>query len=105
MPVVDGDAFYWVTDAGLAVAADAKTGTVHWSERIFAKGVTACPLLAGDTVIAFAEDGKVVAFKAAKSGCEKVFESSLGEAIMASPAAADGRLFVRGATHLYCFGK
>ncbi len=40
---------------------------------------------------------------------DKEFEEpttvSLGEKVYASPAIADGKVFVRGDTHLFCFGK
>lgn len=103
-PLVKGDHLYWVTDAGLAVCAELRTGRVLWDERVFSKGVTASPVLVGDTVFAVAEDGKAVAFKADPAGFEKVAGSDVGEAVLASPAAADGRLYIRGAQHLFCIG-
>ena len=99
-----GDHIYWVNDTGFAGCADAKTGKIVWYERCCATGVSSSPILVKDTVLAFDEAGKSVAFKATPKGFEKVGESTLGEAVLSSPAAAGGRLFVRGATHLFCFG-
>lgn len=100
-----GDNLFWVTDKpGLACAADAKTGTMLFTERVFAKEVTASPILVGDKVLAIGEDGQVVVFKAEKK-LEVVTDVKLGEGVFASPAFADGKLYVRGTTHLFCFGK
>ncbi len=104
-PIASGDHLYYVTDNGLATCADLRTGDVVWQERAFSKAVSASPVLAGGAVIAVAEDGKLLAFKATPAGFEKLAEGSLGEPVFASPAAAGGRLYVRGATALTCFGK
>ena len=103
-PLVKGEHLYWVTDGGLATCAELATGKILWSERAFSKAVSASPLLAGDNVVAVAEDGKAVVFRATPKGFEKVAENALGEAVFASPAAADGRLYLRGSRHLYALG-
>jgi outer membrane protein assembly factor BamB len=108
-PVAKGDHLYWVTDGGLATCADLKTGKLLWSERAFpnlSKGtyVHASLLLAGDAVVAVAETGEAVVFKASPAGYEEVARNALGEAVSATPAAADGRLYIRGAGHLFCIG-
>jgi outer membrane protein assembly factor BamB len=51
-----------------------------------------------------AENGEVVVFKAAKE-FEEVARTNLGEGSFASPAVADGKVFIRGTIHLFCFGK
>src|SRR5262249_5089848 len=103
-PVALGNHVYWLTDAGLAMCIDAKTGAEGWKERAFAKAVSASPLLIGDVVLAVAEDGKAVAFKASPAGFDKVAEADLKEAVFATPAAADGKLFLRTATRVVCVG-
>lgn len=104
-PLVRGDYLYWVGDDGQAGCADIKTGAVKWTERVLATGVSSSPILVGDTILAFAEDGKAVAFDASPKGPGDGKKSNLGEPVFASPAAADGKLFVRGGTHLYCIRK
>jgi len=100
-----GDLLFWVTDKpGLACCAEAKTGNVLWSERAFEKEVTSSPVMVGDNILAIGETGDVVVFKAAKE-YEGVAKANLGEGVFASPAVADGRVFIRGTTHLFCFGK
>ena len=103
--LVKDDLLFWITDKpGIACCADAKTGQVLWNERLFAKDVTSSPVLVGDKILMIAENGDVAVVKASKT-FEEVHRANLGEAVLASPAVADGRLYVRGATHLFCFGK
>jgi outer membrane protein assembly factor BamB len=100
-----GDYLYWVTDDGMAGCADAKTGKVKWTERVLSESVSASPLLVGETVFVVGESGKAVAFKADPKELEEATKSDVGEPVFATPAAAGGKLFIRGGTHLFCFGK
>lgn len=104
-PVVKGDFIYWLTDQGFAECVAVKTGKVAWSERAFNKAVSASPVLIGDALLGIDEGGKAVAWKADPEGFEKVAASEVGEPVFASPAVADGRLYVRGATRLMCVGE
>ncbi len=97
------DHLYWVNDTGFAACAEAKTGKILWYERALPKGVSSSPILVNGVVLAFDETGRSVAFRASPKAYETVGESKLGESVFASPAAADGRLFVRGTQHLHCF--
>jgi outer membrane protein assembly factor BamB len=77
---------------------------VLWSERLFGKEVTSSPVMVGDEILAIGEDGEMVVFKASRE-FETVAKVSLKEAVFASPAVADGKVFIRGTSHLFCFGK
>ncbi len=101
-----GDLLFWLGDkgGGFAVAADAKTGKILFNERVTQKEPSASPVMVGDEILTIGEDGEMVVFKAAKE-FEGVAKVKLGEGVFASPAVADGKLFVRGLNHLYCFGK
>jgi len=97
---------YWVGDDGQASCADPKTGKVKWCERLPGiKGVSSSPILIGDTVFVVGEDGKAVSFKADPKELGNVEKSDVGEPVFATPAAAGGKLFIRGGTHLFCIGK
>jgi outer membrane protein assembly factor BamB len=103
--LVKGDLLFWITDKpGLACCAEAKTGKVLWSERVFEKEVTASPVMVGNDILAVGESGDVVVFKAERD-FDSVAKMNLGEAVYASPAVADGKVFIRGTSHLFCFGK
>lgn len=98
-----GDRLFWVTDKGQAACADAKTGKLVWAEEVVKKEVTASPVLAGGEVLAVTETGRWFVWKAGGE-FELVRTGEVGEPVLASPAAAGGRLFVRGDRHLFCFG-
>jgi outer membrane protein assembly factor BamB len=94
---------FWMADNGLAACADAKTGANVWEERVTTKEVMSSPILVGNEILSIATTGEYFVFKAARE-YELVRRGSIGESVSASPALADGRLYVRGATHLFCFG-
>lgn len=98
-PVVANGLVFLVNDQGLATCLDARTGAVKWTERL-PGSYTASPLVAGDTVYAFADDGKAVLFKAADS-YEEVARNDLPGRVQATPAAVDGGLLVRTDSALY----
>ena len=98
-PVVAGGFVFLVSDQGPATCLDAKTGAVKWSERLPGT-YTASPLVRGDTVYAFADDGKAILFKGGGE-FEEVGRNSLPGRIQATPAAAGGGLLVRTDTALY----
>lgn len=103
--LVKGDRLFWVADKGLATCADAKTGKALWAERVFENSdVTASPVMVGDKIVMISEKGEVAVVKADKE-FEEPTKVSLGEKVYSSPAVADGKVFIRGETHLFCFGK
>ncbi len=95
---------YWVTDNGQAACADAATGAVLWTDKVFEKAVSASPVLIGDTILAVDESGNVASFKASPKGLGDVEKSALGQPAFATPAAADGKLYFRGGKFLFCIG-
>ncbi len=103
--LVKDDLIFWIGDksGGFATAAEAKTGNTLYSERVTPKEPSASPVMIGDQIMMVAEDGEIVVFKAAKE-YDEVARTKLGEGVFASPAVADGKLFIRGVNHLYCFG-
>ncbi len=104
--LVKGDMLFWIGDkpGGQAACAVPKTGKVLYSEEITTMPPSASPILVGDKILMAAEDGEIVVFKAEKE-LDIVTKVKLGEGVFASPAMADGRLYIRGTRHLYCFGK
>lgn len=102
-PVARGEHLYFVNDAGFAGCYHAATGKRVWFERI-AEGFHASPLLIDDKVYAASTSGDVHVF-AAQPTYRLLGRNELGETIRATPAVAEGRLYIRGARHLYCIGK
>jgi outer membrane protein assembly factor BamB len=94
-----GDLLFMVTDAGVASAVEAKTGKVVWTARVGGT-FSASPLVSGDRVYFFDEEGKTTVIEAGPA-FKVLAENQLGDGFMASPAAADGALFLRSRTRLY----
>jgi hypothetical protein len=92
-----------VTDRGIAGCYEATTGNEAWTERL-GGAFSASPILIGDKVYAISEDGTAYVYKALPK-FELLARNVIGESVIATPAVADGRLFIRGKTHLYCFGS
>jgi outer membrane protein assembly factor BamB len=106
MPLARGDYVFWVSDKeNKAVCVEAKTGKEVWNERLGGSAeVTASPVLIDDKIYSVADDGKVYVF-AAEPKFDLLATNDLKEAVSASPAVADGKLYIRGANHLFCIGK
>ena len=98
-----GDQVYAVSDKGTATCWDAKTGEVHWSERIRGQ-YSASPIVSKDRIYFFSVDGKTRVVKA-ETDFELLAENVLDEGFMASPAVSGDALFLRTKTHLYCIRK
>lgn len=97
---------FWIGDyrGSYASCADPRTGKILYSEQIMIKESSASPILVGDRILAIADTGEFVVFKAQRE-FEEVARGQLGQKVIATPAVADGRLFIRGETHLFCFGE
>ena len=90
---------------GLASAYEAKTGKVLFQdERVGVGGdYYASAVACGESIFVPAESGPVVVLGATRT-LEVRARNNLGEAVMATPAIADGQIYVRTAGHLYAFG-
>lgn len=104
-PLARGDHFYFVNDAGAAGCCHARTGKREWFERIAEGGFHASPLLVDGKIYAISAAGDAFVVAAEPAGFRLLARNELGETVRATPAVADGRLYVRTAKHLYCFGK
>ena len=98
-----GDELYMVSDGGIASCVEAKTGEVIWTERI-GGGHSASPIYA-DGKLYFSNEAGVVTVLAVGKKFTVLAKNDLGERTLASPAVADGALFIRTAGHLWRFQK
>jgi outer membrane protein assembly factor BamB len=87
----------------VATCFDAKMGREVWSERL-GGAFTSSLVLVGDLIYATNEDGKAYVLKAGDK-FEQVAANELGEGVLATPAVAGGRIYLRTAGHLYCIGR
>jgi outer membrane protein assembly factor BamB len=99
--LVVGDELYMVSDDGIASRLDAKTGKIHWQERLGGE-FSASPVYAAGRIYFQTEDGVGIVVKAGKQ-FEVLARNPLEERSLASYAVADDALFIRTAKRLYCF--
>ena len=105
-PILYGDYLYLTTDRGILTALGAKTGEVKYEGgRIpIPATFTASPVAYEGKILMTSEDGDTFMIKAGPKH-EILGTNSVGEAVYASPAIADGRIFIRGEKNLYCIGS
>lgn len=79
---------------------DLKTGEVKWEQPGFGAGNV---ILAGDNLIALADDGEVVLAKASPEGYQELGRTkAISGKCWSYPALADGKLFVRSTKEAAC---
>jgi len=99
-PVCYGDYYYYVEDNGWGNCLEAVTGKRVWRERM--NGEFRASLVAGDGKVYFTSlEGAVTVVKTGPA-FEVLARNELDENIVATPAFAHGRVYIRGAKHLYC---
>jgi outer membrane protein assembly factor BamB len=102
-PLVVGDELYLVSDNGFATCADARTGKVHWTQRL-GGNFSVSPVYAAGHVYFQNEEGLGIVVKAG-ARYELVSENDLAERTLASCAVAEGALYIRSEKHLWKIGK
>jgi outer membrane protein assembly factor BamB len=81
-----------------------KGGDPLWEED-FDTDFVSSPSLVGDRVYLFDKEGKAWIFEPTRKKCKRIAEADLGEGCVTSPAFQDGRIYIRGAEHLFCIGE
>jgi outer membrane protein assembly factor BamB len=102
-PVVANGLLFVVSDGGIVRCLDAKTGAEKWKERL-PGDYKASPLAADGRVYFVNLAGRCTVVAAAEK-FEKLAENQLADETIASPAVADGKIFLRGKKSLYCIGE
>jgi outer membrane protein assembly factor BamB len=98
-----GNEIYFVADNGVATCLDALTGEEHWSKRL-GGGFSASPVSADGKVYFLSEEGVTYVVRAATE-YELLATNDLGERTLASPAVADGTIYLRTESHLWRIGR
>ena len=102
-PLLVGDKFYALSEAGAVSCLDAVTGA-ELGRRALVGNFSASPLLADGRIYVFNQKGKGYALKAGKD-LEVLAESELEGPLFASPAPVGDKLYLRTDSTLYCIGK
>jgi outer membrane protein assembly factor BamB len=105
-PLLYGGVLYIVRNGGILTSFDPETGAVLKAGRVQGAlgGYSASPVAAEGKLFLASEDGKVSVVRAGKEW-ELLTLNDLGENCYGTPALSEGRIYVRTAEALYCFGK
>lgn len=103
-PVSDGELIWLLNTEGGLVCYEVASGEKVWFHEFDDDMFQSSPSLLGDKLMLISEKGVVVIVKAGREFGE-ISRSELGEGCYASPAFADGRVYIRGVEHLYCIGR
>jgi len=101
-PISEGDYFVVVNDGGIASCFHAATGEMYWQERVGPHAHSSI-VSANGLVYITTDDGATTVLKPGPT-FQTVAHNALGEPTSSSPAISNNHLFLRGSTHLYCFG-
>lgn len=104
-PLFHRGRLFTMKNGGLASAYEARTGRVLFQdERVGVGGdYYSSAVACGERVFVGSQSGTVVVLRASDR-LEVLGRNDLGEEIMATPAIADGRIYIRTATQLFAFG-
>jgi len=105
-PLLYKNVLYMVNDGGVVTSLNPESGKILAQGRL--KGAVdnffASPVAADDKIFMASESGKVAVLKPDGS-LEVLAVNDLDDLCYATPAIADGRLYVRTRNTLYCFGR
>ena len=104
-PILYRGVLYLVRNGGIVTALDAASGGVLKQGRLreALEGFFASPVAGDGKVYMVSDAGKAVVLEAGPDW--KVLQTNdLNEDVYATPAIADGQLFIRTKSRLYCFG-
>jgi outer membrane protein assembly factor BamB len=99
-PVSNGDLVFTVNTGGLLTCFDAKDGKKQFEQDLNVE-CQSSPSIAGKRLYVFSAKGPVVVADVARQ-FKELARPDMGEKVVASPAFVKERIYVRGATNLFC---
>jgi len=100
--VKDGLLYLW-TDSGIVTCVDAATGKEHWRERVGGEFYSS-PIWIEGRLYCISKHGHIVVLAASRK-FEVLARMELGEKTFATPAVANGVMYLRTQSRLYSLGK
>jgi outer membrane protein assembly factor BamB len=102
-PVVSGDYLYRLHNPEVLRCVHLATGETAFTERLTGVSTSASPFATADGRVYLASAGKSYVLKAGPKP-EVLAVNDLGDGGPASPAVAEGRIYLKGRKWLYCIG-
>jgi outer membrane protein assembly factor BamB len=98
-PLIDRDRLILLNDLGELTVADLATGKIRWTEKVGA-AFYGSPILVGDTLWTVSRQGDLFGIDIA-NGYKQICKLNVGTS-QATPAVADGRMFIRTTSQILC---
>ena len=102
-PVSNGELVFCLTSEGTLFCYKLADGTKLW-EKELNENFRASPSMVGNRLYLLSEKGIMFILEVGAE-CKELARCQLGEDCNASPAFADGRIYIRGLENLYCIGS
>jgi outer membrane protein assembly factor BamB len=103
-PIIVGDHLYRLHGPEVVKCWKLTTGEQVFGERLPGVSTAASPFATPEGRVYFASAGKSYVLKAGPQ-LEVLAVNDLGDGSQASPAVANGHIFLKGRRYLYCIGK
>jgi outer membrane protein assembly factor BamB len=105
-PVIYQGLLYVLANQGLLDAYELESGADVYRQRIphHGSGFSASPVAADGRLYLSSEDGDIFVVKSGRT-FELLATNPMGEPLMATPALADGTMYVRGERHAFAIGR
>ena len=100
-PLLVGEELYVISDRGIATCLDAKSGEVHWQERL-GGNFSASPLFAQGRIYLLDEDGVTTVIEPG-TAYQEIVRNTVSGRTLASLTPLEGAILLRTDTHLYRF--
>jgi hypothetical protein len=101
-PIAHNGRIYLWQDSGILRSIDARSGETIYEKRVGGNYFSS-PILVGGNLWGMSREGRVVVVKGGDA-FEILGESELGSGVHATPAVANGTMFIRTDTHLSSLG-
>jgi len=102
-PILVGDELYVINDIGILTTLDAKTGAIHYQQRL-GGNYSASPVFADGRIYFQSEEGVTTVVPPGRQ-FGRLATNRLDGSTLASMAVAGGAIFIRSDTHLYRIGR
>lgn len=102
-PVSNGESIFLLASEGLLECYNISDGKRLW-EKDLEEYFTASPSLVGNNLYLLSDKG-IMFIAEVGTEYKELVKCELGENCHASPAFADGRIYIRGVENLYCIGS
>ena len=103
-PILYGEWLFTIKDGGILQCLNANTGKASKPVRLEASGNYYASPVAGDGKLILVDESGRLSVVAASEELNLLHTADFQEAVFATPAVIDGRIYLRTSGGLYCFG-